>query len=46
MAIARRPVDGDARGHELCADRINILHGIGEVTEIAPAGMSSFSSQL
>ena len=39
MAVARRPVDDDARRHQLAAQRIDVVHGIGEMAEIAPAGI-------
>src|SRR5579875_3412347 len=39
IAVARRPVDGNAGLHELVAGRVNIVHGEGEMAEIAAAGI-------
>src|SRR4051812_20049905 len=37
VAVPGRPVDGDARVHQLAAGRVNIVDAVREVTEIAPA---------
>ncbi|AIJ55266.1 hypothetical protein C086_01196 [Brucella abortus F6/05-3] len=39
MAVARRAIDGDAGAFQLLAGGIDIVHHIGEVAEIAPAGI-------
>ena len=36
-AVARRPVDGDARLHQLAGRSVDVVDAIGEVAEIAPA---------
>ena len=39
VTVARRAVDGDAVVHELLAERVNVLHAVGEVAEIAAAAI-------
>lgn len=34
-ALARRAVDGDARVHEPLAERVDVVHLVGEVAEVA-----------
>jgi len=42
VAIARRAIDRDAVVHELLAERVDILHAVSEVAEIASAVIRAF----